>query len=741
MNRKTPQILFLLIALAAAGLPGAVCAASKKDDGKQAALTAGRAALEDGLFDIAEKQLKQYLRRAATREDRVEGTLLFARALFGQGRYRDCVDLLNRRAAWARGTETEEAFAYWTGRAQYELGDYTGALKTSEALRQNYPDSPYRPAAARLRAKCYVRTRQFDEALELYAAIQKKHGDSPEAPDNLLDWSGTLIDLGRRDEARGILENLVGKYPASEAAVQARLWMGKLYADQREWNKALDALLVLAKQEDARADRRAAAWMAIAELYETQTNLAAAVDALEQGGQVVQDPRAKLQSDVYRGRLLVRSGRVDEGLALLRNAVKAMPTDRLAGNTQLDLAQALLDQNLHEKALAEFQRYLDAFSDPAGSARAQMGRGWSLWGLGRYAEAAAAFEKAHSLQTDPAEKAQSLLKAADACFANQQFSLAADRYDRVVADYPDSPLAARARFHSAECLAQLGRRADAEKAFLALAEAPVQELFTRQAFLRLARLKEDSGQWEQAMAAYDRVAASCTNDAICARALHGRGLIRYRLGQFKEALDDFERVVNDYPAGEVAEQAVYMRGWCLYLLGNDDRALALCEDFIRQYPKSVWAPDVLFWLGEYHYNHGNHAQAESRFAELAERYPDGALAEAALYWAGRAASVKKEYIRAIEYYTRLAKNHPDSPKIAEARFAQGDALSELGQFATAILAFEEVIARFSKSYLVDLAWGRKGDCQFTLGKDDPKRYEEAMVSYQTVRNGPRAGRD
>ena len=79
--------------------------------------------------------------------------------------------------------------------------------------------------------------------------------------------------------------------------------------------------------------------------------------------------------------------------------------------------------------------------------------------------------------------------------------------------------------------------------------------------------------------------------------------------------------------------------------------------------------------------------------------------------------------------------------MAEARFFQADALSELGEFAAAILLFDEVITKYPSSYLVDAAWGRKGDCQFTLGADDANRYYEAMQSYRAVLNSATAPRD
>jgi tetratricopeptide (TPR) repeat protein len=70
------------------------------------------------------------------------------------------------------------------------------------------------------------------------------------------------------------------------------------------------------------------------------------------------------------------------------------------------------------------------------------------------------------------------------------------------------------------------------------------------------------------------------------------------------------------------------------------------------------------------------------------------------------------------------------------RVLQGDALSELGEFSRAIVVFDDLIAKYPNSPLVSAAWGRKGDCQFTLGASDDKRYGEAVRSYRSVEKSP-----
>ncbi|MCX6995622.1 MAG: tetratricopeptide repeat protein [Kiritimatiellaeota bacterium] len=426
---------------------------------------------------------------------------------------------------------------------------------------------------------------------------------------------------------------------------------------------------------------------------------------------------------------------------MLRQAMADASNPELAARAQLDVADTLLNQKRLAQALNEYQRYSESFPDAAGQGAALMGKGWCLEGLGRQAEAAAAFAKAADLFAQDSDKEKALCKAADALFADQQFNPALEKYRQVRSAYPHGALAAQALYQAGLCLARLGQAEEAGRLFHTLIEAQTGGVFAVRGWLGLAQVREDLRQWDEALAAYENVTQIASGTVWHAEAANGRAMLRYRLGQFKAAQADFEGLSAQFPGNPLAEQAGYMRGWCLYLQGQDQAALQVCRQFIEQHPASVWTPDVRFWLGEYSFNHADYPDAERQFAALAAQHPKSPLADKALYWAGRAATAGKEYLRAIEYFSRLAKQYPDSPKLPETRFAQGDALSELNQFAGAILAFDEVMAKFPRSYLAGLAQGRRGDCQFTLGNEDPARFADALSSYRAVRDNPTADRD
>ncbi len=219
-------------------------------------------------------------------------------------------------------------------------------------------------------------------------------------------------------------------------------------------------------------------------------------------------------------------------------------------------------------------------------------------------------------------------------------------------------------------------------------------------------------------------------------ALLRSGLACYRGGNFEEALARYERVLREHADTPHAEQSFHLRGRALHMLGQTRRGLQIAQQFLDRYPTSAALPEVRFWMAEQLFNAGNQAEAETHFAGLARTFPLNEWADDALYWAGRAAAAQGEFRRSIALFNELTRTYTNSLLAPDARFAQGDALTELGEFSGALLAFDEIVRRYPGHALADRARGRQGDCQFMLGADRPERYQEAIASYRTLLDSP-----
>ncbi|HEY8241263.1 MAG TPA: tetratricopeptide repeat protein [Kiritimatiellia bacterium] len=715
--------------------------AHAKGDETDADFTSGRAALEDGLYDLAEKKFDTYIAGAFFKDKKALGSLYLVQALHGQGRYEDVIQWLDDHAAWFEDSGVAADVVFWRARALYDLGRYADCLAALDGYEKLFPGGAYMTQVERLRGRSLLNLQHTDEALALFEAFEHDYPGAAEAPENLLDLASAYIARDRQTEAEAAMRRIVSEYAGSDAAQQARLWLGYMLIARLEWDEARTMLQALAERDGGKPDLRGSAWFALGRVEDAKTNLTAAADAYAAGVALAVNPLLRNEGRLGQARTLVRAQRADEAVVLLDEAIKSDPAQPGVGDMQLELAMALLGRKDFERALAAFQKYLDAISNKEGEARALLGKGWCLWELARYAEAAKTFEKAYLAQADVASREVALTKQADASFANAQYAIAEDLYSRIRTEFPASPQLAEVAYQQGECLSRLGSNEKAEAVFRELAERHAGTEVADRAMMRIASLYQDRGDWERAARVNEEFMEARPKSDLYPAAWLGRATARYRLGQFNEAADDCDGILARYAGTETAEQAAFLRASCMYLLGDVREAVAAATEFLEEHPTAGIAPDVMFWLGEYEYNGGIYEAAERWFMQVIERHPQVAVADDALYWAGRAAAEQHEYRIANAHFSELCKVYTNSDRVAEARFGQGDALTELGEFAGAILAFDEVIRNYPKSEIAARALGRRGDCQFTLGSSKPDRYPEALNSYRLAYESPDATPD
>lgn len=737
LSMKTALLRSLVILFLAVGCGSSVYAAPSKST----VLKLGRAALEDGLHEQAEARFREYVAMSSKRADQARGIGYQAEAIFWQGRYAEAEKLLTENRNLADGLRSEGKFVFWTAKCAYELERYNEVVGDLESFWVTYPEHRYVLPSLRLLSRAYLQMEERGKALDTFEKIQTGFAEDGQADDNLLDWATALLEAGRQREGKKVLQQLAEEYPTKSATIRGQLLLAELLMDEGEQEDSFEVLNTLVERGDLEPQLLADAWEQLARQHLRLTNLVQAASALGQAATSVRDEGQRAALDARRGHLLVEVGNLTNGLALFQQSVVDVPDKEEAASMQLALGKTLLDKAHFVEADEAMQHYLEAFSGQPGEAVALSTKAWALWEMDRFGESATTFAKAYEISKEPEGKEGALVKSADAYFADKQFLVARERYNRLIEVFPDSTFSAQARYQMAECFAKAERIDEAIEEFEVLSGLSSNPDVAREAALRSAGLRVERGEWAAAEARYSDALDQTESGTALARALYGRGLVRYRSGEFEGALADFEALVNTHPDDPLAEQAYYLRGWCHYLLANNAAALTICKEFVARYPTSAYAPSVLFWLAEYYYNEENYAEAEAGFASLAETFPEGDMVDAALYWAGRSASDQKEYLRAIDYFAALSKQFPDSPYAPQTRFSQGDALSQLGRFAGAILAFEEVIKKFPDSYLVNRAWGRIGDCQFTLGTEDPQRYRKGMGCYQTILDDPDAEAD
>jgi TolA-binding protein len=701
-------------------------------------LASGRMALEDGFSVMAEAAFKSTLKGELSDEDAASARLYLLQSLFAQQKFDEMRSLLD--TLLADQLLAGDANAYWRAMIAHGESKYAEAAAVLANFTKLWPESMLGEVALRLQGLSRLKSGNVADAVASFETFSTRFPKSELINLNRLDWGKALTFQDDLLAAIKVLRPVMNDLDAGHLAHEARYWTGKAYLESKEVEKGQYILAPLLDDVDVAAGLRVNVALAMSGAFIELSDDDKAISVLADMLVTVHDEEPKLRLNRALCNVLLTAERLDEVIPLIKAYVSGNPDDASAAGLQLRLGNALLDASRYAEAVPIFQQYLETFANAGDHAEAREGHGWALMGDSRFAEAAMAFEKAYDLYTDSEQKATCLYKMADARFMNGQFQQSLDIYKRLRQAYPTSVHSGSAMLRMGGCLDALGLQTEAVAMFESVVSTYEGLPVAEEALFRIGELQQSGQKPKAAAAAFDRCMELYPKGPYFSRALYGRGMALYQQWS-PSAVDDFKLIVSTYPQSAVAEHALFMQALCLYRLGRDDQALVLCNDFLSRFGKSEWAPSVRFWIGKLAYNTERYESAESEFTAFVDQFPEHALAHRALYRAGMASAKRNEYVRAIELYGQLAKSYPSSILLADARFQQADAMCQLGEFAGAILVFDEVINNDPSSELVPLAWGRKGDCQFTLGSDDSSRYEEAIRSYRVVTHSPSARSD
>jgi len=126
-----------------------------------------------------------------------------------------------RPLASAADIVTEQR-AYDAALDQFKTGNYAAAAASFQAFARANSRSPLAPSALYWAGNAQYALKDFRTAIATQRQLMAMYPDSQKVPDAMLNIASCLTELGDAAGARRTLEDLVAKYPGSEAGGKAR---------------------------------------------------------------------------------------------------------------------------------------------------------------------------------------------------------------------------------------------------------------------------------------------------------------------------------------------------------------------------------------------------------------------------------------------------------------------------------------------------------------------------------------
>ncbi len=165
------------------------------------ALAQGRAALEDGLLDMAESKLRDVLENSADRHRRDEATIWLARTWLAQGRAAQALDVLEQLT---QGDLKDDALLAEARHAQIDALAQARRIDEAFDLLRSIGDP--RPEVLEWAAAAALDAGRLDDAAGFYDRLRTA---APQAiGPSALALADAFLDAGRLDDARALADDL-----------------------------------------------------------------------------------------------------------------------------------------------------------------------------------------------------------------------------------------------------------------------------------------------------------------------------------------------------------------------------------------------------------------------------------------------------------------------------------------------------------------------------------------------------
>lgn len=737
---------------------------------------------QDAVYDRAEQQFAEFVRRFPASARVAEAILLQAQAAMQDNRLRTAIDLLSTNAA--RAGNLADQYRYRLAETYSRATNYLVAAETFGRIPQEFPASTRVLEAAYGEALARFKLKQWPRVLEILQspdgpfrkAVKLRPTDELVVRGNLL-LAEALLEQYQFKAAAEFIKSLREDELTAEFKWHRQYLLCRALLRDQQLNEALRSVtnLVALAPATGQPELIAESVNLHGRIFEQLGEWDSAAGVYEKNLSKETSPERRRQALLKTIQLTLAQNKLQDAAQKLENFISLNPQDAGSEVALLTLGELHLKQHLAQQtnsppltnalvqgitnhlqtAFVFFSRLATNQPPLSFSGQGWLNRGWCWWIQRDYPEAQAAFKTAADTLPYSKEKAVARFKIGDTLLQQRDFTNALLQYRAVINQYSDLPQVREGLLDAAwhqvlRVSLEIGDPQSAKEAMEHILEEFPHGGYGDRSLLLAG----------QHLATHDKPAE--------ARKLFARFGERYpkspllpevelaiaRTFAFEEnwpgAIKSYAEWLDRHQEDPLRPKALFDLASAHFRAGNETNALQIYTNFVAQFPTHHLASRAQFWVGDYFWRAEDYVNAEKNYQRLFQSsdWASQPLAFQARMMAGRAAFARQNYSDAEEYFKYFISNDQNCPPelVAEAFFALGDTYTRqdldpskpLLRFSQAKEAFDRIPRMFPSSPLTPAAWGRIGDCYLQLATQDPQLYESAAEAYGKAVAAPNA---
>lgn len=682
----------------------------------------------DRNYERSYSEASTLLKDGAANEFKPELLRIAGESLYNLGKTGQAIPYLRQYVA--TGTDIRPSAYYMLGVSQYEAGDYGDAIRM---LQMAAGDSDITGQSAYLYlGQSYLRASDPNAAILAFEKASRMNFDPRITEAATYNYIATRMAGGRVPFANSVsmLEDFLKKYPGSSYAPAISESLVTGYMTDSDYDNALRILDGIANPSPRMLQNRQQVLFMLGTRLYHNGDTEQALDYFDRGADMKGGtPDMTRQCRLWAANANYDLGNYDDAADYYLEFLKDAP----AGDPNLidayyNLGYTRMRQQRYGEALSDMLRVADAPSaDVRTRADAYNRAGDCLYCQRQFDRAAGYYTKAYDLYPQAGD--YSLFQQAEMSGFRRDYASRLRILDRMIDQFPSSPLVPDALLAKAESMTAMGRRNDAIKVYESVSADFSATEQGRRATLMLGVSRLSEGDRNGAMEAYRAVverypssdeARSALDDLKQLYADEGR-LPDYVL--FVNSVDGAPKVeISQFEtdAFNAAEEAFV-----------SDHNSTLLKSYVKQFADGANLPQALLYLAEEASENDRISEAATYASHIVSRYPDTPQAEEALLIKAESeAAMGKGEIALASY--RALESRASSPELLNAaRLGIVETAINSGHYNDVLPASEKLISSSAANIDLDRVKFYRAIALYHSGRAD-----EAYETWHALAKNP-----
>ena len=653
-------------------------------------------------------------------------------------------------------SEEEKAVEYYKlGYEFYSLKDYTVAveeIKKALDIKSDYPHARY------LLAECYFQQKEYKLAQVEYERVVTDSEINEYTDDALWGSGWCYYLLGEYEEAAKRFLKLLNDFPDSDLALQASHKLGKSYFQGNNYANTIKVYReFLEKYSEYQGEETEEAYYLLGQAYFRSEKYKEAEEVFN--NLLFLFPGFELSSEVkyYDSLILFKENKYEEAIVQLKDLISeteiedkrkeeaqyllarcwlnlqeySIAIENLKSLKQLEVESSLLEkvifdlgltysrQGDKEKAILEFQEFIEKYpqSELINSAHFELGK--DLYDLKKYKLALAELEKTST------DEALYLIGKASKELGDQEGEIAA--FEELRDKYPRSDFSQEAYFRLGNYYYNQNRYKEAIEEFNKIVQFFPQFPFLSESCYWMGWSYFKLTDYKKAGEYFNQVEEDEENFDLGQRARFMAAESWYNLKDYQKAREAYEKFIEMYPEGDFSANAQYAIAWT-YLENKDYKSsIEAFKKLISIYADSKFTEEAQFRVGKNYYLSEDKNMAKTELGKFINSYSNSSFRAEAMYLLSQIYLQEEDWMDSIINLDRLVREYPDSPYLSETLYGLCLSYFKKDEYEKTIKVGEQYLEDYSSLEYGDDILYIKAICWEKL-----ENQEKAISDYQNL---------